>query len=71
MVMFDAKLIRELRKSLGMTAKQFGDRLGVTQNTVFRWESETGEEASRRYPSRRHQKIMNEMLKDANGLQVA
>jgi len=42
--------IRSIRKRLGLTQAAFGERLGLTQNTVARWErGETGisETASR------------------------
>lgn len=68
MVMFDKDDIIDLRAALRMTAAEFGARLGVTGNTVFRWES--GE----RFPSRRHTAILNQLLqevKDRKSLQSA
>lgn len=59
MVMLESKEICELRKALGITAKQFAERCGVTLNTVFRWEGGS------RYASRRHQAVLNELLKQA------
>jgi DNA-binding transcriptional regulator YiaG len=38
MVMFTPEKIRELRKRLGMNSTQFATLLGVTTNTVARWE---------------------------------
>lgn len=35
----NANQIKALRKKLGLTAKQLGDMLGVTENTVNRWET--------------------------------
>ena len=55
-MILEAKHIRELRDGLGLTAKEFGEKLGVTQNTVFRWES------GLRGASRRHQIEMNKMM---------
>jgi putative transcriptional regulator len=34
-----AKLIKELRYRLGMTQEQFAMELGVTLNTINRWEN--------------------------------
>jgi len=38
MHMVTPEFIIELRKALGETADIFGERFGVTGNTVFRWE---------------------------------
>jgi transcriptional regulator with XRE-family HTH domain len=59
MVMFDAKMIRELKKALGLSAREFGERVGVTGNTVFRWQ------AGSKFPSRRHQEALNKLRKEA------
>jgi len=32
--------MRRLRRKMGLTQKQLGDKLGVTENTVARWERE-------------------------------
>lgn len=55
MLMLDKDQIYELRMALGMTAQAFGQAIGVTGNTVFRWE------AGSKFPSRRHQVKLNEM----------
>jgi putative transcriptional regulator len=34
-----AKLVKELRYRLGMTQEQFAAQLGVTLNTINRWEN--------------------------------
>ncbi len=39
MVMITPEVIHETRIALGDSAERFGARLGVTGNTVFRWES--------------------------------
>jgi len=65
MVMFDKDSIYALRIAIGMTASQFGARLGVTGNTVFRWES--GE----RFPSRRHTAILNQLEQERKDKDVA
>ena len=56
MVMLDKDQIYELRMALGLSARAFGDLIGVTGNTVFRWESGT------KFPSRRHQMELNKLL---------
>ncbi len=33
------EIVKQFRKELGETQTQFGDRFGVTANTVSRWES--------------------------------
>ncbi|KKL69643.1 hypothetical protein LCGC14_2112860 [marine sediment metagenome] len=38
---FTAGRIKALRKNLGLTQQQFGDRLGVRQTTVAHWERGT------------------------------
>lgn len=35
------KFIAELRKEQGLTQEQFGDKVGVTNKTVSRWETES------------------------------
>jgi DNA-binding transcriptional regulator YiaG len=68
MVMLDKQQIIDLRAAMGLTAREFGERLGVSWNTVFRWEQGT------RYPSRRHQVALNKLKLDAEKkglLQVA
>jgi DNA-binding transcriptional regulator YiaG len=37
--MLDPQNIKALRESLGETQAQFGDRFGVDQSTVHRWET--------------------------------
>ena len=32
--------VRRLRRRLGLTQQQLADKLGVTKNTVYRWEKE-------------------------------
>lgn len=59
MVMLTPELIKELRKAMGLSAAEFGRRLGVEGNTVFRWES--GE----RHPKYDMQIELNKMLKQA------
>lgn len=56
MLMLNGKQIRELRLAMGLTAEAFGKLVGpVTGNTVFRWESEI------KYPSRKHQGLLNKL----------
>jgi DNA-binding transcriptional regulator YiaG len=55
MTMFNGKMISELRHAMKLSARDFGTLLNVTGNTVFRWEGE------QRFPSRRHQKILNDL----------
>ena len=43
MRIFDRKSIRRLRKSLGLTCREFGDRLGVTRQAIQNWETETSQ----------------------------
>jgi DNA-binding transcriptional regulator YiaG len=38
MKIMNAKEVKQIRKSLGFTGEQLAKRLGVTANTVFRWE---------------------------------
>ena len=38
MFMLNANQIRAIRKKLGLSQTAFSQRLGVTQNTVARWE---------------------------------
>lgn len=64
MVMLDKDQIYELRIALGLTAAAFGLKVGVTANTVFRWESDP-ESSGTKYPSRRHQAILIKMWRDA------
>lgn len=65
MVMLDNEQIYELRMALGMTAQAFGELVGgVTANTVFRWESPR-DSVGAKYPSRRHQMILNDLWADA------
>jgi transcriptional regulator with XRE-family HTH domain len=35
-----SKELKEIRTSLGFTQEEFGKRLGVRKNTVWRWEKE-------------------------------
>ncbi len=35
----DGCVIRKIRESLGLTQKQFAERIGTTQSTVSNWES--------------------------------
>lgn len=65
MVMLTPQLIIDLRKALGLTAEAFGARLGVTGNTVFRWES--GE----RHPKYEMQFKLNELIDEVKKLQPA
>lgn len=39
--MTDGECIRAIRKQAGLTQKELGDRLGVTQAMINRWESGT------------------------------
>jgi transcriptional regulator with XRE-family HTH domain len=32
--------LKEIRTNLGLTQEEFGQRLGVRKNTVWRWENE-------------------------------
>lgn len=57
----DGKLIRELRRRLGMTQVQLAEKMGVDQGTVSRWER--GLEAPR--PARRAE-LQNLLLRDEN-----
>ncbi len=59
MVMLDKDQIYELRMALGLTAKALGEIIGVTANTVFRWE------AGSKFPSRRHQIALNKLADKA------
>lgn len=59
MLLIDAQIICDLRQALGLTADAFAKRLGVTQNTVFRWES------GLRTPGREHQVAINHLLREA------
>ena len=61
MVMLDNIEIYELRKALGMTAAQFGAKIGVTGNTVFRWEAER----PTKFPNRRHLTELNKLRDEA------
>ena len=36
--MYTPQAIKKIRKSLGLTATEFAAKLGVTENTVRRWE---------------------------------
>lgn len=58
MLMLDKDEIYELRLSLGLTAAALGKKIGVTANTIFRWE------AGSKFPSRRHQIALNELRGD-------
>lgn len=33
------EMVKEARTTLGLTHKKFGERIGVSERTVFRWES--------------------------------
>ncbi len=55
MVMLDKDEIAEIRRTLRLTAHEFGLEVGVTGNTVARWE------LGIRFPSRRHMLRLNEM----------
>jgi DNA-binding transcriptional regulator YiaG len=54
----NADEIKQLRAALGMTAKEFGNAIGVTENTVFRWEM------GLRFPSGAAVNVMLRMAKD-------
>ncbi len=62
MVMITPEVIHQTRLALGLSAKAFGARLGVTGNTVFRWES--GE----RHPKYDMQIALNKLIKEAAAL---
>lgn len=51
--------VRSIRKALGLTQKEFADRVGVSEFTVFRWES-----AARR-PSRKKTQAIRALRTDA------
>lgn len=59
MVMLTPELIFEVRKALGLTAKEFGDLLDSHWNTVFQWES------GRRHPRWETQVKINRLLEEA------
>ena len=59
MVMFDKDNIYELRMALGLSARALGELVGVTGNTVFRWE------AGSKFPSRRHTIELNKLLEES------
>lgn len=40
MVMYNGKQIKEIRKSLGLTPKEFAALLGVSEGAISLWESE-------------------------------
>ena len=57
--MFTSEQIRELRMALGWGQTELAFRIGVSQNTVARWES------GDRNPSRKHNEILNKLLREA------
>ena len=59
MVMLDKDDIYELRMALGLSARALGELVGVTGNTVFRWE------AGSKFPSRRHTIELNKLVEKA------
>lgn len=67
MVMLDKTEIRALRLRLGLSADKFGALFEprVTGNTVFRWEQGV------RFPSRRHQIRLNQIVEEQKQLQSA
>lgn len=55
MIMFTPEAIRELRKTLRLTMKELGVRVGVTEATVSRWE------AGERHPRFKQIVTLNEL----------
>ena len=55
------RMIRELRKALGLTQEQFAAKVGVTFSTVNRWENSRGN------PSPLAMRQIEELLKMLNG----
>lgn len=55
MFMFSGKQIRELRLSLKLTLREFGERVGASESAVCLWESE------KRYPRHRVYEKLNEL----------
>lgn len=62
MVMFTSEDIRRLRLSLGLTLKEFGELVGVTESAASSWE--TGRSSPRREPLAKINTLAQEL---ANG----
>jgi DNA-binding transcriptional regulator YiaG len=59
MLMLTPEQIREIRKALGLNTTEFGTKLGVTANTVARWE------LGDRHPRYDTMRRLNELAQEA------
>ena len=63
MNMFTGKEIRQIRLALGLSAAKFAKRLAVSENCVWKWESED------RHPTYSKMQALNKLAKEA-GIQT-
>lgn len=65
MVMFDAHEIRGLRIALGLTASEFAEKIGVCEDTIWRWER------GDRHPNFRRMTRLNELREEYIGRKLS